>query len=97
MADTMGFPLWASLDQAEEKKLTISMPHYFASAMEHGWDDGQTFSKIQESLADRGRTGDLEGIKTLCIAMFMEVAAKMPGEPATAIGRKMRELLELQT
>ena len=94
LADTMGVPLWFSLDQAEETQCVISMPHYFASAMEHGWDDVQTFGKIRESLADRGNASDLERITTGCIALFMDVAHTMPGQPATEIGRRMRELLE---
>ncbi len=94
LADTMGVPLWFSLDQAEEKQCVISMPHYFASAMEHGWDDVQTFGKIRESLADRGNVSDLERIKLGCIAMFMDVAHTMTGQPATEVGRKMRELIE---
>lgn len=94
LADTMGVPLWFSLDQAEENQCVISMPHYFASAMEHGWDDVQTFGKIRESLADRGSVHDLERIKLGCIAMFMDVAHTMPGQPANEIGRRMRELIE---
>lgn len=94
MADTIGVPLWFSLDQAAEKNFVISMPHYFASAMEHGWDDADTFGKIREALADHGNLGSLDRIKTACIAMFMEVARTMPGQSAPAIGRKMREMLE---
>ena len=96
LADTLGVPLWLSLDQAEEKQCVISLAHYFASAMEHGWDDVQTFGKIREALADQGRATDdaLERIKLGCMAMFMDVAATMPGQPPADIGRRMRELLE---
>lgn len=93
MADTFGMPLWASLDQAEKMGCVISIPHYFASAMEHGWDDEMTFGKIRESLADRGRAGDIDKIKLGCLAIFMDVAKTMPGEPATEVGRRMKEML----
>ena len=96
LADTMGVPLWFSLDYAEEKQCVISMPHYFASAIEHGWDDEQIFRKIEESLADRGCRNDLEQIKIRCNLMFMDVAQMVPGKPATEVGRKMRELLEIK-
>jgi len=94
MADTHGVPLSFVLDQAEEKHCVISMPHYFASAMEQGWDDVQTFGKIREALSDCGNGADFERITLGCIAMFMNVAHAMPDAPATAIGRRMRELLE---
>lgn len=94
LADTMGVPLWFLIDQAEKKQCAISMPHYFASAMEHGWDDGQTFGKIRESLADLGNASDIERIKLGCIALFMDVARTMPGQPATEIGQRMRKLIE---
>ena len=96
LADTMGVPLWFSLDQAQERNCVISMPHYFASAIEHGWDDVQTFGKIREALADRGKLDDFEKIKLGCITMFMQVAKTMPGKPATEIGAAMRQMLELK-
>ncbi len=94
LADTLGFPLTSSLDQADAHQSVISMPHYFASAMEHGWDDEMTFGKIREALADRGETRAFESIKLGCISLFMQVAETMPGQPATAIGRHMRQKLE---
>ena len=94
LADTMGVPLWFSLEQAEIKKSIISLPHYFASAMESGWDDVQTFGKIQEALTDAGQKADIEKIKFACITLFIEVSRTMPGKSAMEIGRKMREDLE---
>ena len=94
LADTMGIPLWFALDQAKEKQCVISMPHYFASAIEYGWDDVQTFSRIRESLVDHGNVSDFENIKLGCIAIFTEVAKTMPGQSTTEIGRRMREMLE---
>ncbi len=91
MADTEGFPLTFSMDEASRRNCVVSFPHYFASAMEHGWDDEQTFSKIREALSDRGELGAFERIKTGCTFMFMRVAETMPGQPATAVGKKMRE------
>ena len=94
MADTMGVPLWLSFDQARERGFVISLPHYFASAMEHGWDDVQTFGRMREALVDSGQPFDMEAIKQRCIAMFMEVARSMPGGSAAEVGRAMRENLE---
>lgn len=94
LADTLGFPLASSLEQAAFTGCIISMPHYFASAMEHGWDDEQTFSRIKEALVDFGNPGVMDQIKQGCVAMFMKVAATMPDQPATEIGKRMRELLE---
>ncbi len=94
MADTHGFPLWATLDEAKEKGFVISMPHYFASAMEHGWTDEMTFINIREALVEIGNPDVFEKVKQGCIAMFMKVAATMPDQPATEIGKRMRELLE---
>lgn len=94
MADTMGVPLWFTLDQAEEKGCAISIPHYFASAMEHGWDDVQTFGKIREAFVDHGNPIDFDRVRLGCIAMFMDVARTMEGQAADAIGRRMRELIE---
>lgn len=95
LADTMGVPLWVSLDHAEAMQCVVSLPHYFASAMEHGWDDAQAFGKISESLSDCGKGADRERVKHRCLAMFMAVAKTMPGKPATEIGRRMREMIEL--
>ncbi len=94
LADTLGFPLASSLEQAAFTGCIISMPHYFASAMEHGWDDEQAFSRIKEALVDFGNPGVMDQIKQGCIAMFMKVATTMPDQPATEIGKRMRELLE---
>jgi len=94
LADTIGVPLWFSIDQATERNCVISIPHYFASAMEHGWDDEKTFGKIREAYADRGMYEESEHMKGFCIRMFMDVAEKMPGKPATEIGNKMREAIE---
>ena len=94
LADSMGVPLWFSMDQADEHNCVISLPHYFASAMEHGWDDVQTFGKIREALVDRGNANDLERIKLECIALFMAVARTMEGSDAMAIGQRMKEMVE---
>jgi hypothetical protein len=94
MADTLGIPLSFSLDQAEEHDCFISIPHYFASAIEHGWDDIQIFSKIYEALQDRGHTKDFEKIRLGCIAMFMDVAKTMPEKPPSEMGKQMKELIE---
>ena len=94
MADTHGYPLWASLDWAEERGYVISFPHYFASAIEHGWDDRQTFSKIREALADRGDISNYEHIRDGCVMMFMLFANQMPGKSAMEIATAMRESME---
>lgn len=94
MADTLGVPLWYSLDEAQKRGCVISFPHYFASAIEHGWTDDQVFKAIHEALVDRGDTNDFEHIKLGCIAMFMRVAHAQPDKPAHEIGRIMREQLE---
>jgi len=94
MADTYGFPLCFSLDEADKNKWVISIPHYFASAMEAGWDDVQTFGKIQEAFADRGSARSFEMIKCACIAMFMSASHEWPGKPATEVGRRMRLWIE---
>ncbi len=94
MADTHGYPLWLCMDSAAARGVAVSIPHYFASAMEAGWDDVQTFAKIEEALAERRELDKFEPMKTLLIGMFMEVAHTMPGQPATEIGKKMREQLE---
>ena len=97
LADTYGLPLWASFVVAREQGFVVSLPHYFASAMEHGWDDEQTFSKIKEALVDFGNPGVFEQIQQGCVAMFMKVALTMPGCSAVEIGKRMRELLENNT
>ena len=94
LADTYGLPLWAAFIVAREQGFVVSLPHYFASAMEHGWDDEQTFSKIKEALVDFGNPGVFEQIQQGCVAMFMKVALTMPGCSAVEIGKRMRELLE---
>lgn len=73
------------------------MPHYFASAMETGWDDEQTFSRIKEALVDFGNPGVMDKIKQGCVTMFMKVALTMPGCSAVEIGKRMRELIENNT
>ena len=92
MADTHGVPLWFSLDEAERTGCVISLPHYFASAMEAGWDDVKTFGKIREAFADRGQKP--EGIELKLISIFMDVAKRLPGKDAMEIGKTMREDLE---
>jgi alanyl-tRNA synthetase len=93
-ADTLGLPLEISMEQAEQRGFVISLPHYFACALEHGWDDRQTFGKIAEALAERGRTADFAVVRLKCIAMFMEAAREMPGANAVSIAGRMRERLE---
>lgn len=93
-ADTYGIPLWFLLDLAEKGNCVISIPHYFASAMEHGWYDNQTFGKIQEALSDIGKSGDFERIRKSCVVMFMTVANNMADESADKVGKRMRELIE---
>ena len=94
LADTLGVPLWLSLDQAKEKNCVISIAHYFASAMEHGWDDKQTFDKIREAFVDADRIDEVEIIREKCIKMFMEFASKHPNCTAAEVGKKMREVIE---
>jgi hypothetical protein len=95
MADTLGVPLAFSMDKAEEKGCVISIPHYFACAIEHGWDDTQAFGKISEALTDRGKGKDFERVQLSCIVMFSEVAGRMPeGATATEVAHRMRRELE---
>jgi len=94
MSDTMGVPLWFMLDQAKERNFVVSFPHYFASAIEHGWDDIQTFGKIREALMEHGGMKDFDRIKQTCVVLFMRVADSMPGKTATDVGKRMRELIE---
>ena len=95
MADTYGFPLWAFMDQAKKYGLRTSFPHYFASAIEHGWDDVQTFTKIREAFEDCGLGKDFEEIKTKCIFMFMQYAKQNEGYNASQIATEMRIDLEI--
>ncbi len=94
MADTYGFPLWAFMDRAKMYGLKTSFPHYFASAIEHGWDDIQTFSKIKEALEDCGLGKDFEDIKMKCIFMFMQYAKSNKGCTTIQIATAMRVDLE---
>ena len=98
MADTMGFPLAFALAAAEAAGAVVSIPHYFASAMEHGWDDRQTFARIAEALRDQlgAAAPAMDGIKMGCIALFMNVAKANPGANAMELGRIMRTGLEAQ-
>lgn len=94
MADTHGFPLVFQLDKAKEQNAVISWAHYFASAMEAGWDDNQTFGKIAEALQDCGQARELPGIKDKCAGMLLCMARQFPGKPANELGGLMREYLE---
>jgi len=89
MSDTHGLPLSVFIELAQERDSVLSVPHFFASAMEAGWDDVKTFSRIEEAFRDSGTPFDLERIKTGCIALFMRFDGK-PWE----MGRKMRLWLE---
>jgi len=92
--DTHGFPLSFSMDQAEKHGCVISIPHFFSSALEHGWDDDQTFRSIREALSDSGKSEDMESIREKCVFMFMQVANTMPENPVVEIASKMREMIE---
>jgi hypothetical protein len=94
LADTLGFPLWASMDEAENRGCVISIPHFFASAIEHGWDDSRAFGMIRDALSERGKLGDFEAIHNGCISMFMDAAKDFPIHEARAIARRMREMIE---
>ena len=102
MGDTNGVPLWHLLDEAEKNGCVISIPHYFASAIESGWDDIQTFKKIRESLVDHGGgKEDMDRIRLECIAMFMSVMKRMPNltddeseTRAIKVARQMRLEIE---
>lgn len=92
MADTIGFPLSESLAQATNMGAVISIPHYFASAMEAGWTEKQVFSRIQEAFQDARIPVDMSEIEARCIAMFMQHASD--GMNAMEVGKAMREELE---
>lgn len=97
MFDTHGFPLACSIEEAGKAGNTISMPHYFASAIEHGWDDEQAFGHIREALADNLLGHDFEMIKRKCVYMFMAVAERMPSASTMEVGSAMRKFLEYAT
>jgi len=93
LADTSGLPLWAALEHATKRGAVISLPHYFASAIERGWDDRMTFAKMQEAISDAGIAVDFDAIRRGCMALFMEAAADgYAGSGDTS--RKMRLKLE---
>ena len=94
LADTIGVPLWLSMDQARDRDCVISIPHYFASAIEHGWDDEKAFGKIQEAFVDAAREVEFEIAKEKCTVMFMGFASKHPNCTADEVGKKMREAIE---
>ena len=96
LADTHGVPLGISLLIAKENGFVISLPHYFASAIENGWDDKQAFARIEEALFDVAdqEKPTMEEIRRYCIAMFMDAAHDIPGTPAIEIGKQMRERIE---
>lgn len=92
MADTYGFSLADSIRAAEARGMTISLPHYFASAVEHGWDDVRISAHLREALIDLNRACDFERVWAGCVWLFMREAA--PGRTAVEMGRRMREDLE---
>src|SRR5690349_20974772 len=95
MADEMGFPLSQSFLEARKYNCVISIPHYFASAIEAGWDDKQTFSRIHESFRDSRIEEPDYPWELICIKIFMDTANKMNIESsARDIGKSMREELE---
>ena len=99
--DTYGLPLWACLEQARENDMVISIPHYFASAIEHGWDDRQTFAKLREGFIDSGDRPDFESMEKMLLWMFMAIHKRHPElveneheTVATQVARLMREEIE---
>lgn len=94
MADTHGLPLSFSIDKARSMGCAISIPHYFASAIEHGWDDRNTFAHIKEAMQDCGLSEDFEAVKKACIVWFMALAHRFPEDDAVAIACKMRKRIE---
>ncbi len=93
MADTFGFPLPDSIQQATEKGCVISIPHYFASAIEAGWDDEKAFNQIDVAFRDAGLPVKIQEIKEKCIALYMRFY-ESGKDDAVAVATKMRTWLE---
>lgn len=95
MVDTMGVPLSFLMDESERQGTVISLLHFFACAIEHGWDDKQAFAKIREALEDRGRGKDSDFVENECLRVFMNVARSNPNMiTAVEIATALRKLLE---
>ena len=95
LADTHGFSLTDSLEQARKYNMVVSFPHYFAIAIEAGWDDEMVFRRIREAIRDSGDyLVEHEQMRLILIYMFMEVAKKHPGKLASEIGKEMRLEIE---
>lgn len=92
MADTKGIPLSISLDQARKWGMVISIPHYFASAIEHGWDQNQIQSHVREGFVDSGEP--IPDFMDKCFYLLFEVARKMEHSKSVEVGKKMREMME---
>lgn len=94
MADTWGVPLVMSITIARERGLEMSLPHYFACALEHGWRAEQAFSHIRDALSGLGRAADFQLIHDVCVSIFARHAKQMTDPDCREVARKMRLELE---
>jgi hypothetical protein len=94
MADTHGVPLGAFMAIARERGCVVSIPSYFARAIESGWTQDQVFAHLREALLEQGAMRDFEGLKDNLIRMFMDVADGLPNATAVEIAAAMRRKVE---
>ncbi len=93
--DTKGYPLAFQMEQGERQGFRISIPHFFAAAIEHGWTNTKAFAQIREALQDNDYGSEYERCRLGCVALFMQAKSELPGErDAQVIARRMREKLE---
>lgn len=83
------------LSPLDGSKITVSIPHYFALAMEAGWSDEQAFILIASSVEKA--QGNIEGfsdIKQMCDLLFSQIKEAINETDNKIAGRVMRKLLE---
>lgn len=95
LADTFGLPLSFSMTLARERGFEMSLPHYFASAIEHGWTYEQTSDHIREALSELGKAVDFDWVMQVCASMFITTRDKINDYSPKKIAAAMRLELEM--
>lgn len=90
-------PLAMCLAEALRRNWSVSLPHFFASALENGRSDAWAFDEIKKALYALNRDEVFPRVKKNCIQYLEAAAARLPDEArpsAAEIAREMRFFME---
>lgn len=92
VCEQLDYSLAKVIADAKERNATVSIPHYFACAVEKGWHPQEVFNKIEEAIVN---PDTLHSVWQGCVDMFMTTSEKMDGNDVKGVAKNMRGVLEM--